>query len=612
VDPVIAPFDAPARELRWSASDLAFSRFEHVIVSPIVIDFVPEEDRSDPVPELIFVSYSNSPGAGGVLRVVSGRAPHDTLMTLPGDGMGPAERSRGRQASLRYDSHPAAGDLDGDGQPEIVATLQEGGAIAWHSDGSVLWTTSFDASEARPNASVSIADLHHDGTPEVIIGRVVLDGQTGNVRWVGSSGRGTNRQGPLSCVADLDGEGSMEIVSGRTVYTADGDTFWERPDGTGGDGFCAVTDIVDASGNPGRDGLPEVVRVNQGDLYVHDGRTGEVHWHRRLPRCRGERGRGGAPTVADFDGDGLMEIGVAGAYCYAVFDDACRGDPLPEGCEGNRLLWTTQTEDNSSSVTSSTVFDFNGDGRAEVVYNDEQYFQVLDGVTGERVFRDGNPSRTRTEQPIVADVDNDGNAEIIFGGNTEAGFAGDALPREERVRGLEIWSSGDDSWVGARPIWNQHTYHITNILDDGTIPVDEVPSWLSASGYRLNRASEDVLSAPDLGVMTGSFDQRECAAGSLEVCAVVTNRGDLRVGPGLAVTFYAGDPERGGTEIGRVETSRPLRARGGEEEVCFEWTSAPAEDTAIFVQVDADDEERECAEDNNVSSIGEGSCPPFG
>jgi hypothetical protein len=307
-----------------------------------------------------------------------------------------------------------------------------------------------------------------------------------------------------------------------------------------------------------------------------------------------------------------MEIGVAGATCYAVFDPACTGDPLVDGCAAEGLLWRTRTDDDSSHVTSSTVFDFNGDGRAEVVYNDEQYFQVLDGVSGEVLFREPNPSRTRTEQPIVADVDNDGNAEILFSGNKETRIAGDAVPPEEQIPGFEIWSSRDDSWVGARPLWNQHTYHITNVLEGGAIPVDEVPSWSVHSGYRLNRPVDDVLAAPDLVAGAGSFEEGDCGRGILEVCATVDNTGDIRVGPGIVVTFYQGDPDAGGTEIGRAETSRALAAGGGRTEVCIDWASAPAEPTDVYVEVDASDAERECAEGNNVSQLGQGACPPFG
>ena len=42
----------------------------------------------------------------------------------------------------------------------------------------------------------------------------------------------------------------------------------------------------------------------------------------------------------------------------------------------------------------------------------------------------------------------------------------------------------DDRWIPARRIWNQHTYHVTNVREDGTIPQLEPPSWESLNTFR--------------------------------------------------------------------------------------------------------------------------------
>jgi hypothetical protein len=98
------------------------------------------------------------------------------------------------------------------------------------------------------------------------------------------------------------------------------------------------------------------------------------------------------------------------------------------------------TEDSSSEVTSSTVFDFNGDGASEVVYNDEEQFFVLEGRTGRVLFRNWNPSQTRTEQAIVADVDGNGQADIVFGANQCADFAGDKIPAADARDRARPWA----------------------------------------------------------------------------------------------------------------------------------------------------------------------------
>lgn len=610
VTPAASAFENPALELHWRGAGVPFPELEQAIVSPVVIDFL-EDGPDETIPEIVFVSYRDF-NAAGVLRIVSGRPPYETRMTLAGDGSGPVVDDTMATPMLRFDAHPAAGDVNGDGEPEIVALLEAGGAVAFRRDGSELWRTDatmLPRAAVTPNASVAIADLLHDGSPEVIVGNVVIDGTTGAVRWTGTGGRGVNGQGPLSCVADVvAGSPGMEVIAGNTVYSATGAVLWSAPGGTG-DGFCAIADVVDASGAAARDGMPEVVRVASGVLYVHDGATGAVRWMRNLPACMSNAGNGGAPTVADFDGDGLAEIGVAGAFCYTVFDPACSAMPRPPECAGNGFLWRFDTEDDSSNVTSSTVFDFNGDGTAEVIYNDEQNFLVLDGPTGAELYRQPNPSRTRTEQPIVADVDNDGNAEIVFCANNEAAFAGDSLSAAERIPGVEVWSSADDTWVGARIIWNQHTYHIDNVGIRGEIPRDEPASWATHDTYRLNLALEDALLAPDLVGETSSFDESRCGEGILRVCAEIRNRGDVLVGPGLEVSFYDGDPDAGGTLIGTATTTRTLEPRGAGERVCVDWSGAPIDVAReVFVRVDSAGGERECFEDNNTVSLGDALC----
>lgn len=608
VAPVPGAFESPALELHWRGMGLPFPALEQVIVSPVVIDIV-EDGPDEVIPEIVFVSYRTFQGPA-VLRVISGRPPYDTLLTLAGDGGDPVTAEAGVTPSLRFDAHPAAGDLDGDGDVELVALLEAGGAVAWSRDGTEFWhvgPTDLPRAAVLDNASVAIADLDQDGTAEVIVGNVVLEGRTGAQRWAGTGGRGENGQGPLSCVADVvPSSAGMEVIAGRTVYSAGGAILWNT--GAGGDGFCAIADVVDASGAAARDGLPEVVRVAGGTLYVHDGATGDVRWMRALPACMSSAGSGGAPTVADFDGDGLSEIGVAGAFCYTVFDPACTGAGTPAGCLNNGILWRAATEDDSSNVTSSTVFDFNGDGTAEVIYNDEQYFRVYEGATGAVLYEQENPSRTRTEQPIVADVDNDGNAEIVFSGNNEAAFAGDSISAAERIPGLEIWSSADDAWVGARIVWNQHTYHIDNVDEAGAIPRVEAASWLTHDTYRLNAARGGGLAAPDLVGEASAFDESRCGDGILIVCAEIRNRGDVLVGPGLEVTFYDGDPDAGGMPIATATTTRTLDPRGAGERVCAEWPDAPTVATEVWVRVDSMGGARECVEDNNVAPIGEGRC----
>src|SRR5690606_30121049 len=116
-------------------------------------------------------------------------------------------------------------------------------------------------------------------------------------------------------------------------------------------------------------------------------------------------------TIADFDNDGQVESAAAGAYYFGVYDPDCAGqvpaqrpggkcDRSPEQQAKNLpngVLWVQDSSDWSSNMTGSSVFDFNGDGQAEVVYRDECFVRVYDGGTGEVLFSAGGFSLTGIE-----------------------------------------------------------------------------------------------------------------------------------------------------------------------------------------------------------------------
>ena len=90
-----------------------------------------------------------------------------------------------------------------------------------------------------------------------------------------------------------------------------------------------------------------MVIVNSGKVCLIDGADGHTIWGPSLVD-----GCGGAPTVADVDGDGYPEIGVAGMrdyFCLAT-DGA--------------LKWRDPGQDLTSSATGSSVFDIEGDGES--------------------------------------------------------------------------------------------------------------------------------------------------------------------------------------------------------------------------------------------------------
>jgi hypothetical protein len=596
--PPIAPFSDPVLEYEWPDGDVVHADAIHVCSTPLVIDLTPG-DTIEPV--IVFVSYPplGRDEPAGVLRIVDPRT--NTTISHPAEEAG--------EGVLEATGNLAAGDLDGDGTNEIVGIGRRAGTYAFRHDGTLFWASSYPNARERGStdlsasigAAITLADLEGDGTIEVLVGRTVLEGLTGRRRWTGEGITGLGRQGilgPISCAADLDGDGIQEVIAGHTAFRTDGTIFWNNP--TALDGFCAVADVdPDIAG-------PEVVLVSSGYVRLLNGRTGEVVWLRNL-EGRAGASLGGAPTVADFDGDGDVEFGVAHGAAYGVYDPSCEGTPLPEGCQAEGLRWLDlSTSDDSSSATGSSVFDFNGDGRAEVIYNDQYYFRVYDGTTGDEVFRHRNSSRTRTENPTIADVDNDGDVEIVFSANAEAFF----IRERWTDPGIEVWGDARGRWVGARRIWNQHAYHITNVEEDGTIASPETDSWTVLNAYRQNlRQDGDVLATPDLW---GGRGELRCAGGGRAILRFhVRNFGLERVGAGVTVALYRGYPF--GERIAEAETTRTLEGGGDGEFIEFE-VDLGSMPTTFYAMLDdplmpAGGAVAECLETNNQVLVWQASCP---
>jgi len=182
-----------------------------------------------------------------------------------------------------------------------------------------------------------------------------------------------------------------------------------------------------------------------------------------------------------------------------------------------------------------------------------------------------------TQTPVIADVDADGNAELIM---TDA--ASEPLARPWGPSGIQVFGDANDTWVPTRQIWNQHSYHINNINDDGTIPAEETNSWEDHNTYRSNR-QYGLHRAPDLTASRLLFDTTGLPD-TLRITARIGNGGSLQVGE-VPVVFYDGNPLTGGTLLGTVKTTKILKP-GEYEDVTFTWSSPPAGAYDIYVVAD--------------------------
>jgi hypothetical protein len=402
----------------------------NVLSTPMVATFYSFGELASP--SIVFVAYnftdggnqacqSSDPNYYGVVRIIDGKTcQQQATIALP---------------TVVAATSVAIADLGGaDATPEIVAARSDGGLVAWtlRSTGwEVMWQTTSTFADTLCNwGGPSIHDLDDDGVPEVLFYGNVYDAAGNAVdETLGATVDDETVRGYIPVVADLDGDGHVELVTGSMIYQWNRTTRrWDPKTAlSGGKGFVAVADFgtFPASGNDDRgtlDGLAEIALIYNGvaQIYSQDNR---LLFTANL--VGNPVGRGGPPTIADFDGDGRVEFASAGATAYVVFDPDCMGTPDPQYCPAmttDGVLWTRPSQDGSSNMTGSSVFDFDGDGRAEVVYGDECYTRVYDGLTGKVVYSRYRTSCTWYETAIVADVDADFNAEIVIGSNTNCGI----------------------------------------------------------------------------------------------------------------------------------------------------------------------------------------------
>jgi hypothetical protein len=561
-----------------------------VMMTPIVMQL--DDDDCDgkitvnDIPEIIFNTFSATTGGYTNVGTIHAIAIVDGQVvekwSVPG-----------RVAAA---SELAAGNIDGQPGNEVVACVQGGGVVAFAGDSTELWATASPIACRIP----AIADLGGQGHPAVIVEGGIVDGATGDVLVPFATSRAT-------VAADFNGDGVLELVSGAGAWAADGTMLVDT----------GLASSWPAVGDFDNDGVPEIVAVDyQGHrmaLWHYDAAEPgkfkivrswvDINGSLDPALCptgsSGNTHGGGPPTVADFNGDGYPDVALAGGVGYAVLDGRKLMDPSIAGPD--TFLWVKQTHDCSSAATGSSIFDFNGDGRAEVVYSDEFFLRIYDGETGDVLFETCNTTGTLIEYPVIADVNSDGRADIVVASNAYAYSCNGT-----KQSGIRIFESTTDTWVRTRRVWNQHAYHITNVEEDGTIPAHETPNWTvpGLNNFRQNKQPGSEFAAPDAVVSVA------VPCGAHAITATVRNVGEAALPAGLLVTFWSGAPQTG-TILGQASTIAPLYSV--QSELVTIALDNPAPDVAngatpIYAEVHVPASVHECRPDNNQSPPAYATC----
>lgn len=546
----------------------------------------------------------------------------------------------------RGGAQPSIADLNADGRPEVIVgnVVLDGltgkgahdpdlpaGALAWDGRDLELMTPGANlgiGNNAFLGPVSTVADLDRDGLQEVIAGNTVYN-YDGTERWTfGYSTTNSSCGGSLDCdgydaVGNFDGDDDAEVVIIRL-----GELFILNHDGSAVDGIPLPIripgfddDVAEPTYSPAAYDPSTPLYDEDGDLlpperilcggaldlaaYDFDGNPVMSDGAQVVVHTAGAN-ESGPPTIADFDGDGFAEVGTASSTAYVVFDFQCTGNPLPEGCKQQWVRWMVENDDCSSRVTGSSVFDFEGDGSAEVVYADETRFRIFKGSDGTILYEDpSHSSNTRLEMPIVVDVDNDGKSEIVV----------PEPNRDPNEGGIEIWEDADNNWVRTRRIWNQHAYSVTNVTEDGQIPRVPATNWTHSrlNNFRQNVQPGGLFDAPDFVVR--EISRLDCDGSQYTLAVVVGNDGSLSVPPGIMTHLRITAADGWELDLGTVPTSDWLLPGQSEQlEVPFAIPDgADVSEFAVWAKVDDDgmggQQYNECNEANNTATSNPISCP---
>lgn len=216
----------------------------------------------------------------------------------------------------------------------------------------------------------------------------------------------------------------------RAMNGADGSTIWEVSS-------SQIEQSTPAVGDVDGDGWPEVFIQGLYGSMLLNGVDGSTIWDGRAPSSI--KTYCGGPGIADFDGDGNVEL-----YFGRLILDAATGDTLAEGTGGQgtsipgegpiSVAADIDLDGDLELVAGNTVYDYDGsqiwykssnpdgfpavgnfdsDGEGEILV-DGQSKAILYDTDGTEMWTYNYPSGGYGGPPAIADVDGDGQSEAII------------------------------------------------------------------------------------------------------------------------------------------------------------------------------------------------------
>lgn len=310
--------------------------------------------------------------AGGTIRVLNPRA----LVESPG----PTSRDDRRSTNLRPTGQPGWSGQETRPQPgpffpELKCDLP---------------------GEFSRGGGITVCDLENDGKGELIFrqgGHLVVASSDGTIRFRSQAG-GLN----FPAVGEFDGDGIKDIACYAyqrwIAYSGkDGTVIWDS---------AAPESNEVATWDVDGDGLEDITG-KMGPVFLLSG----VHGHTMWTTSRREQCALGLGTFADLDGDGQMEIMATGEYTNTAL--------YPDG----KWLWWIGWSSGGNKEHYGAVADVNGDGAWDfAISSNHGVLYCVDGRDARELWTFKIREKVSLSHCAAADLDGDGKPEFVFGTNT--------------------------------------------------------------------------------------------------------------------------------------------------------------------------------------------------